>query len=200
MNSYTKQDLEDYNKIKHIEGFEYSLGWPTVFDKKQKSYLKSFTEQGNKLYTYDIIKMIVYLFPLEEAKNIINGKEIDIEFVNEEYKPFIKILKLIKRKDMNLLENIFRTITNNILSNPISSKEINALKNGNKGLEILKDAFPEEIVEKILKKKISNKKITELDTSEKIKPFVELLMLLRRKNATDEMYDKLTMLYEKYKV
>ena len=65
---YTKQDLEEYKSRKHIEGFEYSLGWPTVFDKEQKSYLKSFTEQGNKLYTYDIIKMIVYLFPLEEAK------------------------------------------------------------------------------------------------------------------------------------
>lgn len=69
-----------------------------------------------------------------------------------------------------------------------------------KSLEIIIDAFPEEIVEKILKKKISNKKITELKTKKEVKPFVDLLMLLRRKNATDEMYDKLAMLYEKYRV
>lgn len=31
MNSYTKQDLEEYNKIKHIEGFEYGLGVANSF-------------------------------------------------------------------------------------------------------------------------------------------------------------------------
>lgn len=192
---YTKQDLEEYENKKHIDGFDYYLGRSEFFNKEQYDYLSSFTEEGNDLYTYDVIKMIIYLFPLKEAKEIINGKEINPDLSSN--KTFAKILKETKKENMNLLENIFRGLVP--LNKPFSSKLLKISPLSNRGIEILKDAFPEETVEKILKKKISNKKITELDTSEKNKPFVELLMLLRRKNAPDGMYDKLTMLYKNNK-
>lgn len=96
--------------IKSIEDyFEYD---------SKREYLKTFKKNGNDIYSYETIKMILHLFPLEEAKKIINGGEINISLANKEYKMFAEILNIIKKEDIKLLVDLFECATDFVFINP----------------------------------------------------------------------------------